>query len=135
MRCDTHVHIVGPIERYPQIAARTYQAGPAPLDELRRRAAPHGIARFVIVQPSFYGTDNTLLLESLDALEGAGRGVAVIEGAATPLATLAEFARRGVRGLRLNLYSPVTSAPPLEVAFAALAAPARDLGWHVEVIA
>ena len=33
-RCGTHVHIVGPIERYPQVPTRTYQAGPAPLDEL-----------------------------------------------------------------------------------------------------
>jgi predicted TIM-barrel fold metal-dependent hydrolase len=59
----------------------------------------------------------------------------VIEPAATIPATLAEFARRGVRGLRLNLYSPVGSATPPEIAFAALAAPARELGWHVEVIA
>ena len=32
----------------------------------------------MIVQPSFYGTDNSLLLESLDVLTGSGRGVAVI---------------------------------------------------------
>ena len=86
MRCDTHVHIVGPIGRYPQIPSRTYLAGVAPLDELRRHGAARGVRRFVIVQPSFYGTDNTLLLESLDILGPDGRGVAVIEEAA-PAAT------------------------------------------------
>jgi predicted TIM-barrel fold metal-dependent hydrolase len=38
-RCDTHVHIVGPIERYPQVSTRTYQAGPASLDELNLYSA------------------------------------------------------------------------------------------------
>jgi predicted TIM-barrel fold metal-dependent hydrolase len=63
MRCDSHVHIIGPITRYPQLATRTYLAPPASLDALCRSAAPSGIERFVIVQPSFYGADNTVLLE------------------------------------------------------------------------
>ena len=73
-RCDSHVHVVGPIERYPQLPTRTYLAGPAPLNDLRARAVARGISRFVIVQPSFYGTDNTLLLETLDSLGDRGRG-------------------------------------------------------------
>src|SRR5258707_6630985 len=137
MRCDTHVHIVGAIESYPQIPTRTYRAGPAPLDALRRRAAERGITRLVLVQPSFYGTDNTLLLDSLDALGGEGRGVAVIDPAAATPEMLAAYARRGVRGLRLNLYSTVAGqeARALDRAFAALADVARPMGWHVEVIA
>ena len=79
MRCDSHVHIVGPPDRYPQVPERTYLAGVAPLDELKRRGAPHGITRFVIVQPSFYGFDNSATLDALDALDGNGRGVAVID--------------------------------------------------------
>jgi YVTN family beta-propeller protein len=43
------------------------------------REATRQIDRFVIVQPSFYGADNTMLLESLDALGGRGRGVAVVD--------------------------------------------------------
>jgi hypothetical protein len=42
MRCDSHVHIVGPPGRYPQVEARTYLAGVAALDTLRRAAAPRG---------------------------------------------------------------------------------------------
>ena len=82
---------------------------------LRRLGAPRGVTRFVIVQPSFYGSDNTLLLESLDALGGDGRGVAVVDPAA-PQATLDDLARRGVRGLRLNLYSSAgrADARPLQ---------------------
>ncbi len=82
MRCDCHVHVVGPADRYPQLPSRTYLADIAALETLRRLGAPRGVTRFVIVQPSFYGADNMLLLESLDALGGDGRGVAVVDPSA-----------------------------------------------------
>jgi predicted TIM-barrel fold metal-dependent hydrolase len=52
-------------------------------------------------------------------------------------ATLADFAQRGVRGLRLNLYSTVGRADskPLDQTFAELEAVAKVMHWHVEVIA
>ena len=62
----------------------------------------------MIVQPSFYGTDNGMLLEGLDALAGRGRGVAVINPDTTSARTLSGMASQGVRGLRLNLYSPLS---------------------------
>jgi predicted TIM-barrel fold metal-dependent hydrolase len=90
-----------------------------------------------VVQPSFYGADNSATLDALDALQGNGRGVAVIDPGGAPPDLLVMFHRRGVRGLRVNLYSPV--APPgggtLEQAFAANAAVAQSMGWHVQVIA
>ena len=94
------------------------------------------MTRFVIVQASFYGTDNTLLLESLDALGPDGRGVAVVDPA-TPVETLAAFARRGVRGLRLNLYSTAAARELRQIdgAFTPIAEIAAGMGWHVEVIA
>jgi predicted TIM-barrel fold metal-dependent hydrolase len=136
MRCDSHVHIVGEAARYPQAPTRTYLAGIARLGDLQERAAARGIARFVIVQPSFYGTDNSILLESLDSLDGRGRGVAVVDPA-TPRATLVDFNRRGVRGVRLNLYSAAAGRDVrnLDRSFAALATIAQAMGWHVEVIA
>jgi len=136
MRCDSHVHIVGDPARYRQAADRPYTAGIADLAVLRRLAARRGIARFVIVQPSFYRTDNTLLLESLDALGGQGRGVAVLDPANASPALMADYHARGVRGLRINLYTlPGGKPPPLASMFAANAALARGQGWHVEVIA
>jgi predicted TIM-barrel fold metal-dependent hydrolase len=136
MRCDCHIHIVGPIGRYPQTATRTYQAAEAPLAALRAHGAACGVTRFVVVQPSFYGTDNTLLLESLDALAGNGRGVAAIDRA-TPETMLADFARRGIRGLRLNLYSTAAGRELRQIddLFTPLAEIAAGMAWHVEVIA
>lgn len=137
MRCDCHVHIVGPHQRYPQVAERTFLAGVAELADLQRRGAARGVSRFVVVQPSFYGTDNALLLETLDRLGAAGRGVAVVDPAATAPEALAAMHARGVRGLRINLYSPVSArrVGPPEAAFAALTAAAAGMEWHVQVIA
>jgi len=134
MRCDSHVHVIGPIERYPQLPNRHYLAGVAELATLQHLAASSGIERFVIVQPSFYGADNTVTLAALDALGDKGRGVAVVEPD-TPAAKLKDLHRRGVRGLRINLYSIIGNTSPLQEAFAAMENLARDMNWHVEVIA
>jgi len=135
MRCDAHVHIVGPSSRYKQMATRTFLAAPARLDELQACASTRMISRFVIVQPSFYGTDNTLLLESLDQLAGNGRGVAVVDPRTASAETLADFAARGIRGLRINLYSRLGDVAPLAQRLAPVADCARAAGWHVQVIA
>jgi predicted TIM-barrel fold metal-dependent hydrolase len=137
MRCDSHVHIVGPVARYPQSADRGYTADLASVDTLRHNGASRGISRFVVVQPSFYGTDNSATLDALAALGGSARGVAVVDPAKTSRETLAAFHRRGVRGLRINLYNPIGSpaGDNLDAAFAATAEVARTMHWHVQVIA
>jgi len=135
MRCDSHVHIVGPTDRYPQVADRTYLADVATLKQLESVSAARAIRRFVIVQPSFYGADNSLLVESLVVLAGRGRGVAVVDPRATSARTLSGMAEQGVRGLRLNLYSPLREKAPLADRFAAIAGLARDLNWHIEIVA
>ena len=123
-------------------ATRRCRSGPISrerrrVETLKRLGATRGISRFVIVQPSFYGADNSATLDALDALGGQGRGVAVIDPKTTSPDTLDAFHRRGVRGLRINLYSPIKApgGDTLEVAFAATVAAARMMGWHVQVIA
>lgn len=136
--CDCHVHVVGPLGRFPQTPRRTYTAGLATLESLRAASGPCGVTRFVIVQASFYGSDNACLLETLDTLGDCGRGVAVIDPATATPELLGDYARRGVCGVRVNLYSTVSqSAAPhsvgavLESWFSRL----PRSGWHVEIIA
>ncbi len=130
---DCHVHIFGPRERHPQRPDRAYTPGVASIDALTSNAEPLGITHFVIVQPSVYGTDNSCLLDTLDALDGAARGVVVVDPKTTRTATLDDWSKRGARGLRINLYGDDKGAA-LRERFQALAdiAPA---GWHIEVIA
>ena len=92
----------------------------------------------MIVQPSFYGADNSATLDALDALGGQGRGVAVIDPSKALPDTLDDYHQRGVRGLRLNLYSPIKApgGDTLDVGLRRDARPPpRMMGWHVQVIA
>ena len=90
----------------------------------------HGVARGVLVQPSFLGTDNSHLVAAR-AAAGRLRGVAVVSPdiAAADLLALAEA---GVAGIRLNLIGlplPALDQP----AWQELLAHVNTLGWHVEV--
>ncbi|MEI2416942.1 amidohydrolase family protein [Orrella sp. JC864] len=133
LACDCHVHVIDP--RHPMVPERAYTPGPAAVQDLRAHLARLGLARAVIVQPSVYGTDNQCLLESLAALPGAARGVAV----ADPQAGQAELRRLhlgGVRGLRINLESLGRSDPQaIAGALRQWAGRIAGLGWHLQVYA
>jgi predicted TIM-barrel fold metal-dependent hydrolase len=135
--CDCHVHVVGSIERFPQIASRSYTAGPAMMESLRAVSRPLNVTRFVVVQPSFYGTDNSCLFEALDELGDFGRGVAVVDAASTSSTVLGSYRRRGICGLRLNLYSSNVAGAPrqLQRSLAEILDVLPRPGWHVEIIA
>jgi len=135
MRCDSHVHVVAPVSVCPQIPGRTFLAEPAPLQTLVENGRPHGIDHFVITQPSFYGSDNSVLLDALDRLQGRGSGVATAAAGISD-EQLQAWRSRGVSGLRVNLYSPAAKnvgegSDDLE----AVASIAEQHGFHVEIIA
>ncbi|HVZ51685.1 MAG TPA: amidohydrolase family protein, partial [Pseudolabrys sp.] len=75
--CDCHVHVVGPKSRFPLAQPRSYTPMDAPLADLSAMLARLGLSRVVLVQPSFYGTDNGCMLDAIAALPAA-RGVAVL---------------------------------------------------------
>lgn len=135
MTVDTHVHIVGDPNRYPMIPERMYTPAVATLAQLQEIGEPAGVSRFVVVQPSFYGTDNTLLLDTLAALGPRGAGVAVLDPERTGEGDAQRLAASGIRGLRLNLYSTSSAGPGLANRFAATAGLAKRMRAHVEVVA
>src|SRR5258706_7741874 len=102
--CDCHVHIVGTTEQFPQTSHGSYLAPPASVELLRAVAERLSVSRFVIVQPSFYGTDNSCLFDTLDQLGDSGRGVAVVDAASTKASILESYNQRGIRGLRRKVY-------------------------------
>jgi predicted TIM-barrel fold metal-dependent hydrolase len=135
--CDGHVHVVGSTGRFPQLAHGSYIARTATVESLRAVAEPLGVSRFVVVQPSFYGTDHSCLLEALDTLGDFGRGVVVVDAASTSSSVLESYAKHGICGLRLNFYSsPVTDAhQKLERSLLKIHDILPRGGWHIEIIA
>jgi predicted TIM-barrel fold metal-dependent hydrolase len=133
--CDCHTHVVGDRAAYPMMADRHYTPGPAPHAALLEHMALNGLERTVIVQPSFYGTDNRCMLDSLDRLQGRGRGIAVV-AADCDGAELAGLHARGVRGLRVNVESAGNrDARTLQDSLLRWADRIGPLGWHLQVYA
>ncbi len=127
--CDTHIHVIGPVDRYPLDARRGYTPQPCSLADYRAVMAACGIARAVLVQPSVYGTDNSQLLDALREGGDAFRGV-VVPPSDISDAALEEMHSLGVRGLRLNLVNPEVVARPEIIALCARVA---SFGWHLQV--
>jgi predicted TIM-barrel fold metal-dependent hydrolase len=135
LACDCHVHIVGAQAQYPMIADRQYTAPVASVHDLRARMARVGLQRAVIIQPSFYGVDNGCLLDSLNLLEGAGRGVAVLEQSVTDT-QLQALDMAGVRGIRINVESSSGSdAANLQAELKFWSLKLVSLGWHIQLFA
>ncbi len=127
---DCHVHIIGPQAKFPMVPNRPYTPPEAPVAQLKAMHARLGITRTVLVQPSFYGTDNSCMLDALSQLGDTARGIAVID-LKTPDAALRDMDKKGVR---VNLESagnrdPKAAAQML-MAFGKKVAP---LNWHVQI--
>jgi predicted TIM-barrel fold metal-dependent hydrolase len=128
---DAHAHVFSATA--PAVAGARYRPRyGADVAEWRSLWQAAGITHGVVVQPSFFGTDNREMLDTVAADPRRLRGVAVV----TPLvdeAIIRRFDAQGVRGIRLNLrglddYSPYASA-----AWRDLYRRVDDAGWHVEV--
>lgn len=103
---DAHVHVWTPdTESYPLAAGfRRDEMKPPSFtpDELFSHAKPCGVGRVVLIQMSFYGFDNSYMLDTIRRHQGVFSGVAVIDdSAADPPAEMRRLAERGVRGFRI----------------------------------
>lgn len=99
---DCAVHIYNDPKRHPFWEGRTYTPEPATVPELEQVMRALGLDRVVVVQASTYGTDNSIVVDSIRELGSGARGVAVIDDKTTE-ASLDEMHRGGVRGIRLSL--------------------------------
>jgi predicted TIM-barrel fold metal-dependent hydrolase len=130
---DCHNHIVGPIARFPMAANRTYTPPEASVAQLLALRRAMGVARNVIVQPSFYGFDNACTELALKELGASARGIAVLPQT-VPDAELKRLAAVGFVGTRLNLATAGIRDPKAALdAIAAFAPRFAPLGWHIQI--
>ena len=130
--CDCHIHIIDP-QRFPFAAERVYTPEPASVEESRACHRALRLARTVVVQASFYGTDNRCMLDAVRQLGANGRGVAVIDDRTTD-AELEAMDRAGVRGIRVNLETVGQTDPEVgRRRFQAAVARVANRRWHIQV--
>ena len=92
----------------------------------------NGMAGGVLTAPSFYGTDNSLLLRALDAYPDRLRGTVIVDPDIDH-GLLEAMSSRGATGIRLNWIRRPALPDFTTPAYARLFAAVRALDWHVEV--
>jgi predicted TIM-barrel fold metal-dependent hydrolase len=135
LACDAHMHVFGPLDRYPCVERPHYTLPDGKLAQYLRLMEVLRLKRFVIVQPSFYGTDNRCMIDALEVAGSIARGVAMIEED-TDAATLDRFHKAGVRAVRLDLFAR-SALPTAEIQhyITRMAKRCASLGWHLQFYA
>jgi 2-pyrone-4,6-dicarboxylate lactonase len=125
--CDCHVHLFGPQTRYRYDPKRRYTPPDASLDDYMKMARTLGVERAVLVQPSVYMTDNSVILDTLAANRFPLRAVVVFEDVSDR--ELERMHELGVRGVRLNLRHAAGVSGDIAPRMAERIKP---LGWHLQ---
>jgi len=128
---DAHCHVFGPGDRFPYAPERKYTPCDATKEQLFALRDHLGFARNVIVQATCHGTDNSALVDALEASKGRARGVAAVGQDVTDQ-ELRVLHEAGVRGTRFNFVKRLVDFTPREVLMD-IATRVAPLGWHVVV--
>lgn len=130
---DCHAHVFGPYDRHPLAPDRSYTPPEAPLESYLALLARLGLQRGVLVHPSAYGSDFSLLFQVLSDSSQL-RGVVVLQSDTDQ--NLSELRDRGVRGVRFSHRSGASAnfagSASLQDLLA-LAPRMADAGLHAEL--
>lgn len=129
--CDTALHVFDPAHAHRLLPGRRYEPASATLAELQAMHRQLGIERAVLVQPSVYGFDHTVLIDALRADPDRYRGVALLDDSIDDQA-LRTLHGAGVRSARFNILSRF-GQPFDEAAFRRQTARAVRLGWSLSL--
>lgn len=135
LSCDTHAHIMGPKAKYGYSPARIYTPPDCLLNDYLHMLDKLNVERAVLVQPSVYGSDNTVMLEAMKTAGNRLRGVAVVDEDVED-DELKALDAAGVRGLRVNIVDVKDRKPgtlPMKT-LKALGERIAPLGWHLELL-
>ncbi len=128
---DAHCHVFGPGSEFPFAPERKYTPCDAGKRELFKLRDFLGFERNVVVQATCHGTDNSAMLDALDAAKGRCRGVAAITPSISA-GELHEMHDRGVRGVRFNYVRRLVDPEP-DRYYRQIVDKIAPLGWHVVV--
>jgi predicted TIM-barrel fold metal-dependent hydrolase len=104
----------------------------ASVEEYLAELDKHGISHGVLTAPSFYGTDNALLLATLAIAPDRLRGTAIVSPEIAEEA-LVGMDRRGIVGIRLNWIRREALADVESPSYRRLFERVRKLDWQVEI--
>jgi predicted TIM-barrel fold metal-dependent hydrolase len=126
--CDSHIHLFGPVAKYPFAADSPYQAHEASPETFIALQDTLGLSTAVIVSPGGYGRDYSLLADVLAKYPKRFRGIALVRDD-IPDAELARLTKLGVRGMRMMSHKRGQHVPNYSPE---IAARVHEHGWHIQ---
>jgi D-galactarolactone isomerase len=127
--CDCHIHVYE--DSWPLAAGATFKPPHAPLSVYRQVQRALGRTRAVLVQPTGYGFDNSLMLQALQQMGDSARGIAVLPPGVDD-GELQRLHTSGVRGVRFMMIAGNGGALPWD-ALPGMAERIAPLGWHINL--
>ncbi len=128
--CDVHFHVFEP--GYSSVAKPHYTFPDGTLSKYLAVCDHLGIDRMVLVQPSYYGTDNRLTIDALEKLGSRARGVVMVEENISD-DDLDAYHVAGVRAIRLDLFARASWArEDIHSYIKRMIEKARPRGWHIQ---
>jgi predicted TIM-barrel fold metal-dependent hydrolase len=129
---DCHAHVM---RQDAQLVAERHSA-PAfdfELADYLELLDQHGVSSGLLTAPSFYGTDNSLLLQALDDADGRLRGTVIVDPRVVTREELQAMRDRGACGIRLNWIKRDKLPDSGTDDYLRLFQTLRELDMHVEV--
>jgi predicted TIM-barrel fold metal-dependent hydrolase len=128
---DSHAHVIGLPPQYPFVASRGYTPPAATAQSYLDMLDKTGMTYGVLVQISVHGTDNRLMMETLNAHRDRLKAVAVVD-LGLPDRDYAALREGGVVGLRINASYGGGGINLADVErYGDLCA---EMGWHLQLM-
>lgn len=128
---DCHAHVIK--QNAPLVAERhSAPARDCDVKEYLEILDAHGVTYGLLTAPSFYGSNNEVLLDALKNAHGRLRGTAIVEPTIAE-SELAQMKAQGVCGLRLNWIRREKIPDITSQEYTTLLAKARNIGLHIEI--
>ncbi|MBT3766062.1 MAG: amidohydrolase family protein, partial [Rhodospirillales bacterium] len=132
LACNTHCHIMGPVDRFPYPANRTYTPQTeAPKEALFALHDQMGFDRCVMVQAGCHGFDNSAVADAIQTKNGSYLGVALLP-VETDVTELKRHYDQGFRGVRFNFMQHLGKGAAIEEVVA-MTPRLAEAGLHLQV--
>ncbi len=128
------MHVIGPFDRFPLSPKSQYKPFAAPWQE-QKEILIHkmGFWGFVVVQATCHGTDNSVVVDALEHMEGRAAGVASVTEESSLCEELKRLHAAGVRGVRFAFLPHIASETTPADVIQRIAEKIQPLGWHTDL--
>jgi 2-pyrone-4,6-dicarboxylate lactonase len=130
---DSHMHVIGPFDRFPLSPKSQYRPFEATWQEQQEILIQKmGFWGYVVVQATCHGTDNSVVVDALEHMKGRAAGVASVDENVSA-AELRRMHEAGVRGVRFAFLPHIAAeTTPVDV-IQRIAEKIQPFGWHVDL--